>query len=232
MQACRGQRFLQDPQARVAGDCVDGLTVARDDHGGQFRGVRSQLVDQLHAVAVGKVEIGHYQRKSPGLVNRLQRRSVPLDYQHVMVWGGLHASIPIALVLGLSGEAGLAPDLRTTLLADPSLPGAADAPVTHTLVLEVDVPTRSVAVDYRDLDTVVVPERGVRVRTDDDDAVAVAEARVAADDRFHVTLAEPRTEGALFVEYAVSRNPSGGNHAVDVVVDGVRETEARLVVMG
>jgi hypothetical protein len=129
-------------------------------------------------------------------------------------------------------DAATTPDLRTTLLADPSLPGAADAPVTHTLVLEVDVPTRSVAVDYRDLDTVVVPERGVRVRTDDDDAVAVAEARVAADDRFHVTLAEPRTEGALFVEYAVSRNPSGGNHAVDVVVDGVRETEARLVVMG
>jgi hypothetical protein len=124
------------------------------------------------------------------------------------------------------------PDLRTTLLADPSLPGATDDPVAHTLVLEVDVPTRSVAVDYGGLDTSVMPECGVRVRTDDDDAVAVAEARVAADGWFHVTLAEPRTDGALFVEYAVSRNPSGGNHAVDVVVDGVRETEARLVVMG
>lgn len=124
------------------------------------------------------------------------------------------------------------PDLRTTLLADPSLPGAADAPVAHTLVLEVDVPTRSVAVDYGGLDAAVMPERGVRVRTDDDDAVAVAEARVAADGRFHVTLAEPRTDGALFVEYAVSRTPSGGSHAVDVVVDGVREAEAQLVVMG
>ena len=34
-------------------------------------------------------------------VNYFRDRSVPLDYQHVMVWGGLHGSIPIALVLGL-----------------------------------------------------------------------------------------------------------------------------------
>jgi CPA1 family monovalent cation:H+ antiporter len=35
------------------------------------------------------------------IVNRLQRRQVSLSYQHVMVWGALHGSIPIALVLGL-----------------------------------------------------------------------------------------------------------------------------------
>ncbi len=35
------------------------------------------------------------------LVNYVSDPDVPLDYQHVMVWGGLHASIPIALVLGL-----------------------------------------------------------------------------------------------------------------------------------
>ncbi|MFB6130730.1 MAG: cation:proton antiporter [Salinigranum sp.] len=36
------------------------------------------------------------------LANRLLvREDVSLDYQHVLVWGGLHASIPIALVLGL-----------------------------------------------------------------------------------------------------------------------------------
>jgi len=34
-------------------------------------------------------------------VNRFRPIDVSLDYQHVMVWGGLHASIPIALVLGL-----------------------------------------------------------------------------------------------------------------------------------
>jgi CPA1 family monovalent cation:H+ antiporter len=35
------------------------------------------------------------------VVNRFQRRQVSFDYQHVMVWGALHGSIPIALVLGL-----------------------------------------------------------------------------------------------------------------------------------
>ncbi|MFB6355217.1 MAG: cation:proton antiporter [bacterium] len=35
------------------------------------------------------------------LANRFIRNPIPLNYQHVMVWGGLHASIPIALVLGL-----------------------------------------------------------------------------------------------------------------------------------
>ncbi|MFC4553339.1 MULTISPECIES: Na+/H+ antiporter [Halorussus] len=35
------------------------------------------------------------------LSNRFIPASIPLSYQHVMVWGGLHGSIPIALVLGL-----------------------------------------------------------------------------------------------------------------------------------
>jgi len=124
------------------------------------------------------------------------------------------------------------PEPRTTLLADPAAPGGTDAPVSHTLVLEVDAPTRSVAVDYRSLDAAVVPDHGVHVRTDDGDPVAVSEARVAGDGTFEVTLAEPRTDGALFVEYAVTRNPSGGRHTVGVVVNGARETEARLVVVG
>ncbi|MCO8245016.1 Na+/H+ antiporter [Haladaptatus sp. AB643] len=37
-------------------------------------------------------------------VNRFTRSDIPFSYQHVMVWGGLHASIPIALVLGLPSE--------------------------------------------------------------------------------------------------------------------------------
>ncbi len=35
------------------------------------------------------------------LMNLRLRDRIPRSYQHVMVWGGLHASIPIALVLGL-----------------------------------------------------------------------------------------------------------------------------------
>lgn len=33
--------------------------------------------------------------------NRITKRKISIDYQHIMVWGGLHASIPIALALGL-----------------------------------------------------------------------------------------------------------------------------------
>jgi CPA1 family monovalent cation:H+ antiporter len=36
------------------------------------------------------------------IVNRMSKPKIGYSYQHVMVWGGLHASIPIALVLGLS----------------------------------------------------------------------------------------------------------------------------------
>lgn len=36
------------------------------------------------------------------IVNRMSVPEISYSYQHVMVWGGLHASIPIALVLGLS----------------------------------------------------------------------------------------------------------------------------------
>ncbi|MFC7164507.1 cation:proton antiporter [Halospeciosus flavus] len=38
------------------------------------------------------------------VVNRISSSDISLDYQHVMVWSGLHASIPIALVLGLPPE--------------------------------------------------------------------------------------------------------------------------------
>jgi len=51
------------------------------------------------------------------LVNRFDEPTVPLAYQHVVVWGGLHASIPIALVLGLGSGSGLSAELRTTLRA-------------------------------------------------------------------------------------------------------------------
>jgi len=36
--------------------------------------------------------------------NRLARRSVPVYCQHVMVWGGLHTVVPVALVLSLPGS--------------------------------------------------------------------------------------------------------------------------------
>jgi CPA1 family monovalent cation:H+ antiporter len=47
-----------------------------------------------------------------GTINLVRQRIVSLDYQHVMVWGGLHASIPIALVLGLPGGVPFRDQLR------------------------------------------------------------------------------------------------------------------------
>lgn len=50
------------------------------------------------------------------LANRVVDRDVPLNYQHVMLWGGLHGSIPIALALGLDAS-GLGGPLVTKLKA-------------------------------------------------------------------------------------------------------------------
>lgn len=38
------------------------------------------------------------------LTNRITEPDIPFSYRHVMVWGGLHGSIPIALVLGLPAD--------------------------------------------------------------------------------------------------------------------------------
>lgn len=133
------------------------------------------------------------------------------------------------------GSPDSAPDThepRATLLAEPSLPETPDRPVVHTLVLEIDGPTGSVELDYGPLDAAVVPERGVRVRTDDDRSVPVAESRATDDGTFAVTFADRPADCALFLEYRVTRNPDGGRHTVDVVVDGERRTEAGLVVIG
>ncbi|WP_267643134.1 cation:proton antiporter [Haloarchaeobius amylolyticus] len=71
----------------------------------------SALVENIAplGIAIGLALVG---RAIPvyvltNVVNKLQpRQRLSLSYQHVLVWGGLHASIPIALVLGIpSGEA-------------------------------------------------------------------------------------------------------------------------------
>nr|WP_239524432.1 cation:proton antiporter [Halogeometricum borinquense] len=46
------------------------------------------------------------------IANRFSDANIPRNYQHVLVWGGLHGSIPIALVLGLPEAVGPRQQLR------------------------------------------------------------------------------------------------------------------------
>ncbi|MFB6101528.1 MAG: hypothetical protein ABEJ73_03075 [Haloplanus sp.] len=130
------------------------------------------------------------------------------------------------------GEGEGKPDPSAALLADPSTPGDATDTIAHTLVMEVEEPVRSVRVDYGSLDAAVETTHGTRVRTDDGRAVGGVEAREDDDGRLVVSFADPPTDGALFVEYGVTRNPRGGRHVVDVIVNGDRHAEASLVVLG
>lgn len=76
----------------------------------------NQLIEHssLIAVAVVLVVVARALVVYPltGVANRFVDNPVPLDYQHLMVWGGLHASIPIALVLGLPADVPFREELR------------------------------------------------------------------------------------------------------------------------
>jgi CPA1 family monovalent cation:H+ antiporter len=83
-------------------------------------GVQTPLSEILQFVeflvpAIGIVLVGRAVTVYPltELANRLfMANDVPRDYQHVLVWGGLHASIPIALALGLPPGFPLRRELR------------------------------------------------------------------------------------------------------------------------
>jgi len=74
MAVCRragASGFVQDSQVLIRGDFLDCLGIAGDDHGGQLRVMASEFRNKLQAAAVGKVKVGHHQRKGAGLLNRL-----------------------------------------------------------------------------------------------------------------------------------------------------------------
>lgn len=64
-----------------------------------------QLIEHGHLIAIAIVLVLAARALAvypiTTLLNRTRSPDVSIGYQHVMVWGGLHASIPIALVLGL-----------------------------------------------------------------------------------------------------------------------------------
>lgn len=48
-----------------------------------------------------------------GLLNRATDEHVPVNYQHLVVWGGLHTVVPVALVLSLPADVPHREELRT-----------------------------------------------------------------------------------------------------------------------
>jgi hypothetical protein len=121
-------------------------------------------------------------------------------------------------------------DLAATLVPEPAVPGETAA--VHTLVLRADGPVASIRVDYGRLDAGASSPPDLRVSTADGRTADDVAVDVAPDGTLAVALPEPETDAALFLEYGMTRNPSGDRHVVDVVVNGDRRTEARLTLLG
>lgn len=77
------------------------------------------------------------------LANRLSEPSVPRSYQHVMVWGGLHASIPIALVLGLPPSTPMRTELRAMVFGVAAFSLVVQGLTMSNVLDGLDIVTRS-----------------------------------------------------------------------------------------
>ncbi|NHN59532.1 MULTISPECIES: sodium:proton antiporter [Halorussus] len=85
------------------------------------------------------------------LVNQAVARPVPVDYQHVMVWGGLHGSIPIALVLGLPPNFPLLEELRAMVFGVAAFSLVVQGLTMGRLMNGLDIVTRSEAEELYEL---------------------------------------------------------------------------------
>ncbi|MHB9286721.1 cation:proton antiporter [Halobacteriales archaeon Cl-PHB] len=85
------------------------------------------------------------------LVNRVQQPEVPRSYQHVMLWGGLHASIPIALVLGLPPETPQRATLRAMVFGVAAFSLVVQGLSMSRLLGRLGIVTRSDAEELYDL---------------------------------------------------------------------------------
>ncbi|MFB6179149.1 MAG: Na+/H+ antiporter [Halorientalis sp.] len=89
------------------------------------------------------------------LLNQFTEPEIPLRYQHVMVWGGLHASIPIALVLGLPTggllDATLQTQLRAMVFGVAAFSLVVQALTMSPLLKRLDIVTRTDAEELYEL---------------------------------------------------------------------------------
>lgn len=77
------------------------------------------------------------------LLNRMIEPELPRSYQHVIVWGGLHASIPIALVLGLHSQALPLERLRAMVFGVAAFSLVVQGLSMESLLTTLDIGTRS-----------------------------------------------------------------------------------------
>ncbi|WP_435175301.1 cation:proton antiporter [Halorussus sp. AFM4] len=85
------------------------------------------------------------------LVNQFVTRPVPVDYQHIMVWGGLHGSIPIALVLGLPPNFPLRDELRAMVFGVAAFSLVVQGLTMGRVMNSLDIVTRSEAEELYEL---------------------------------------------------------------------------------
>ncbi|RBI64096.1 Na+/H+ antiporter [halophilic archaeon] len=88
---------------------------------------------------------------STALANHFDGREVPLEYQHVMVWGGLHASIPIALVLGLPNDFPRETELRSMVFGVAAFSLVVQGLTMGNLLDRLGIVTRSEAEELYEL---------------------------------------------------------------------------------
>lgn len=153
------------------------------------------------------------------LLNLRDRIEIPRSYQHVMVWGGLHASIPIALVLGLQTEA--PPGVPTTELKAMVFGVAAFSLVVQGLTMKrllsrLGVVTRSDAEELYEL--LVGRARAV-------------DAALDAADRLHTSGDIPRNVLDDF-EAEYGREKSDLNEAIATLLQNNPELRHEQVLMG
>jgi len=85
------------------------------------------------------------------VANRVTEPTVPRRYQHVMVWGGLHASISIALVLGLPPSTPLRAQLRAMVFGVAAFSLVVQGLTMSNLLDRVGIVTRSDAEELFEL---------------------------------------------------------------------------------
>ena len=85
------------------------------------------------------------------VANRFVTSPISVPYQHVMVWGGLHASIPIALVLGLPDGFPLREELRAMVFGVAAFSLVVQGMTMERVMDAFDIVTRSEAKELYEL---------------------------------------------------------------------------------